>query len=136
MDEEQKKKEVSAPRSRLAGRSSGTTTRMSGPKPKKTNKTCREKGMKTNVLPSTFVWTKIKDESGQPIPLILNRKELERQTGNTFWWGIGESKETQVRHLVARGEHQEVIFSEMPSRAHLRDSEPEGVLLWEKYVTS
>ena len=92
--------------------------------------------MKANVLPNTFAWTKIKDDSGQPIPLILNRKELERQAGNTFWWGIGESKATQVRHLVARDAHPEVIFSEMPSRAHRRDRSPDGVLLWENYVTS
>jgi hypothetical protein len=92
--------------------------------------------MKANVLPNAFVWTKIKDDSGQRVRAILNRKELERQAGNTFWWGIGESKETQVGHLVGRDERPEVIFSEMPSRAHLRDSKPEGVLLWEKYVTS
>jgi hypothetical protein len=92
--------------------------------------------MKANILPDAFVWTKIKDDSGQCIPLILNRKELERQAGNTFWWGIGESKKTQVMHLVARGAHPVLIFSEMPTRAHPRDSNPEGVLLWDEYVTS
>jgi hypothetical protein len=92
--------------------------------------------MKANVLPNDFVWTKIKDDSGQGVRAILNRKELERQAGNTFWWGIGESKETQVRHLLARDACSEVVFSEMPSRAHVRDSNPEGVLLWDKYVTS
>jgi|SRR5215831_8339301 len=95
--------------------------------------------MKADILPNTFVWTKIKDDSGQGVQAILNRKELERQAGKTFktfWWGIGQSKETQVRHLVARDKHPEVIFSEMPSRAHPRDSNPEGILLWDEYVTS
>ena len=37
--------------------------------------------MKANVLPNDFVWTKIKDDSGQHVSMILNRKELERQAG-------------------------------------------------------
>jgi hypothetical protein len=92
--------------------------------------------MKADVLPSTFIWTKVKDDSGQGLRAILNRKELERQAGNKFWWGIGESKGTQVGYLLARGVCPEVIFSEMPSDADVRDSNPEGVLLWEKYITS
>ncbi len=91
--------------------------------------------MKADVLPNAFIWTKIGDDSGQGVRAILNRKELERQAGNTFWWGIGENKETQIGHLLARDEHPEVIFSEMPSKSHARDSNPDGVLLWEKYAT-
>jgi hypothetical protein len=92
--------------------------------------------MKANVLPNAFIWTKIGDDSGQGVPAILNRKELERQAASSLWWGIGENKETQVRHLLARDEHPEVIFTEVKSKPHVRDSHPEGVLLWEKYVTS
>jgi hypothetical protein len=33
----------------------------------------------------------------------------------------------QPRHFVARDAHLQVIFSEMPSRAHPRDSSPDGV---------
>jgi hypothetical protein len=92
--------------------------------------------MNANVFPNAFVWTRINDDSGQAVHLILNRKELERQAGNTFWWGIGESKATKVKRLVARDAHPAVLFSEMPSRAHRRDSNPNGVLLWEEYETA
>jgi hypothetical protein len=91
--------------------------------------------VKTNVLPNVFVWTKIGDDSGQGIQAILNRKELERQAANKFWWGVGRSIRPQIRHLLTRDGHPEVIFSEMPSTAHDRDRNPDGVLLWEKYVT-
>src|SRR5260370_25658356 len=66
----------------------------------------------------------------------MNRKELERQSGNTFWWGIGESKADQIKLLLTKDPHPLVLFSLMLSRPHRRDSHPDGVLLWEAHQTA
>jgi hypothetical protein len=54
---------------------------------------------------------------------------------STAWWGIGESKTEKVRVLLARDPHPAILFSLMPSAPHRRDSNPDGVLLWEAYQT-
>jgi hypothetical protein len=88
--------------------------------------------MKISDIPAGFVWTKIQADAGQRIDLILRRKELERQSGSTFWWGIGQSpKGERIKHL---GPRPAVFFSLMRSAAHKRDSHPEDVLLWEQYI--
>jgi hypothetical protein len=92
--------------------------------------------MTINEIPRAFVWTKIQADAGQSVEQILNRKELERQSGSTFWWGIGESKAEQIRLLLAGNPHPTVLFSRMLSRPHRRDSHPDGVLLWEAYETA
>jgi len=92
--------------------------------------------MSANQLPSAFVWTKIEAEAGQRIDRIINRKELERQAGGAFWWGIGESKKDKIRLLLARDPRPIVVFSKMRSNAHSRDSRPNGVLLWQAYETA
>src|SRR5262249_6378519 len=92
----------------------------------------KEGATMTIEIQHAFVWTKIKDYSGQGMRLILNRKELERQSGGTFWWGIGESKTDKIMLLAGREGRPTVVFSEMPTSAHRRDSSPDGVLLWEQ----
>jgi hypothetical protein len=52
--------------------------------------------MSSVELPASFVWTKIQADAGQTVDRILNRK---RQSGGTFWWGVGEPKENKVRML-------------------------------------
>jgi hypothetical protein len=91
--------------------------------------------MITDSIPEAFVWTKIQADAGQTVQSILRRKELERQSGGTFWWGIGESKTEKVRLLLARDSHPAILFSRMLSAPHRRDSNPDGVLLWEAYHT-
>jgi hypothetical protein len=92
--------------------------------------------MNTHAIPDAFVFTKVQAYSGQTINQILRRKELERQVGGTFWWGIGESKGRMIRLLAAGVPQPLVIFSLMPTRPHQRDSNPDGVLLWEEYETA
>jgi hypothetical protein len=92
--------------------------------------------MSTNQIQNAFIWTKVQSDAGQPIDWILNRKELERQSGDTFWWGIGESKADQIKLLLTKDPHPLVLFSLMLSRPHRRDSHPDGVLLWEAYQTA
>ena len=92
--------------------------------------------MIANQIPNTFVWTKIQAEAGQSVDRILIRKELERQSGGTFRWGVGESKAEKVTLLAASKPSVEVVFSKMRSSPNPRDSDPEGVLLWEAYETA
>jgi hypothetical protein len=89
--------------------------------------------MTTNQIQNAFIWTKVQSDAGQPVGWILNRKELERQSGN---WGIGESKADQIKLLLTKDPRPLVLFSLMLSRPHRRDSHPDGVLLWEAYETS
>jgi hypothetical protein len=58
--------------------------------------------MTTTEIQRSFIWTKIQADAGQSVDRILNRKELERQSGKTFWWGIGESKADQIGLLLTR----------------------------------
>jgi hypothetical protein len=92
--------------------------------------------MNKNQTPNAFVWTKVQAEAGQSLDRILNRKELERKSGGTFWWGIGESKAEKVMLLVAQQPCVAVLFTKMLSSPNLRDSDPEDVLLWEAYETA
>jgi hypothetical protein len=92
--------------------------------------------MTTNQIPNVFVWTKIQAEAGQSVDRILIRKELERQSGGTFWRGIGESKAEKITLLVAQEPGVSVLFSKMLSSPNQRDSDPDAVLLWEAYETS
>ncbi|MGA7489738.1 MAG: hypothetical protein WBW74_22675 [Xanthobacteraceae bacterium] len=92
--------------------------------------------MTADCMPSAFVWTKIAAEAGQKLDRILNRKELEQKSGGTFWWGVGESKREKIDALVGREAHPTVLFSEMRSNAHARDSRPDAVVLWEEYQTA
>jgi hypothetical protein len=87
--------------------------------------------MTISDIPDAFVWTKIHADAGQSIDDILRRKELERQSGGTFWWGVGQPLKEQKIMLL--GQLPAVLFSLMLSKPHKRDRDPEGVLLWESY---
>jgi hypothetical protein len=91
--------------------------------------------MSAKDIPSTFIWTKIQADAGQDLNRILRRKELERLSGGTFWWGIGESKATKIGMVIATDLRPIVIFSRMRTAPHRRDSDPHGVLLWNAYRT-
>ncbi len=88
--------------------------------------------MIASYSPTGFVWTKIQADAGQSIDRILRRKELERQSGGTFWWGIGRAPKGEKIKLL--GPQPALFFSLMRSRAKPRDSNPDGVLLWEEYI--
>lgn len=92
--------------------------------------------MTTDRIPGAFVWTKIAADAGQRLDWILKRKELEQQSGGTFWWGIGESKKEKISLLLARDPCPAVFLSKMRSDAHPRDSHPAAVVLWEAYEPS
>jgi hypothetical protein len=41
--------------------------------------------MMADEVPNAFVWTTIQADAGQSVDRLLNRKELERQSGSIFW---------------------------------------------------
>jgi hypothetical protein len=41
------------------------------------------------MVEETFVWSLMGQDAGQPLKEIIIRKEAERRTGGTFWWGLG-----------------------------------------------
>lgn len=88
-------------------------------------------------IPEAFVWTKMQAEAGQPLEVILRRKELERQAGNgEFWWGIGESKGAAIDLLRCRTPAPEVLFSRTRGAPRQIDLSPSGVVIWETYRTA
>jgi hypothetical protein len=89
--------------------------------------------MTLDRIRGAFVWTKIAADAGQSLDLIRKRKDLEQQSGGTFWWGIGESKSKKIGLLLAIDPCPVVFFSKMRSHAHPRDSRPSTVALWETY---
>jgi hypothetical protein len=86
-------------------------------------------------IPRAFVWTKMQGEAGEGIQGIRNRKELERLAGGSFWWGIGESKSQSITLLRHTEPKPIVIFSLMRTPAHARDAEPDGVVLWQAFLS-
>ncbi len=88
--------------------------------------------MTISDIPAGFVWTKIEADGGQSVDRILRRKELERQSGGTFWWGIGRAPKGEKIKLL--DPLFAVILSKMLSDADERDSNPPDVLLWEHYI--
>jgi len=88
-----------------------------------------------SCLPSVFCWTKIQTEAGQPLEVIVRRKELERSIGEgVFYWGIGNALGRGLGELLSRTSQPEVLFSIMKSRPKKEDVEPTSVLLWTKYI--
>lgn len=86
------------------------------------------------TFPSAFVWTKMQAEAGQSLEAIIQRKELERASGGTFFWGIGNALGDNLRRLIAREHEPTVLFSIMRSRPKQADAAPDAVLLWSAYV--
>jgi hypothetical protein len=86
-------------------------------------------------LPSAFCWTKMQAEAGQPLQLILLRKELERTAGRgLFFWGIGTSVARKVLELLQLVTVPKVLFSVMKAKPKPRDVSPEAVFLWTAYI--
>jgi len=74
-------------------------------------------------------------ESGQPIEVIIRRKELERANGNgLFYWGIGNDLRKSMRELTCRTSSPEVLFSIMPSKPKKLDRDACSLLLWTEYL--
>lgn len=73
-------------------------------------------------------------EAGQPLDLIIRRKELEREIGGgVFYWGIGNSLGNSMDQLLRHVSQPEVLFSIMRSRPKHQDVAPASVLLWTQY---
>src|SRR2546426_10436984 len=86
-------------------------------------------------LPEIFCWTKMQAEAGQPLELILRRKEAERAAGGgLFFWGIGTSVARKLLQMLERGLHLKVLFSVMKAKPKPEDSSPAGISLWTSYV--
>jgi hypothetical protein len=83
------------------------------------------------AVPTTFCWTKMGAEAGEPLERILLRKEFERQAnGGWFAWGVGNSVMTALAHLFAHGGPAHVVFSRMRAKPKACDSDPDSIRLW------
>jgi len=86
-------------------------------------------------LPEVFCWTKMQAEAGQPLDLILRRKEVERTAGGgQFFWGIGTSVARKVFDMLGRVLQPKVLFSVMKAKPKQEDVSPKGIFLWTSYV--
>lgn len=87
------------------------------------------------LIPDLFCWTKIGVEAGQSLEAILQRKELERLTGNgTFAWGIGNSVPALRREATSATEPLPVLFSPMLARPKTKDKKPSKLVVWLGYI--
>lgn len=94
----------------------------------------RDSGRSRWALPHAFCWTRMQAEAGQPLELILWRKELERAAGGgLFFWGVGNSVGRRVVDLLRHVSTPKVLFSQMKSKPRREDASPDGVLLWRAY---
>jgi hypothetical protein len=82
-------------------------------------------------LPTSFCWTRIGTEAGQPLHQILRRKEEERRANDgVFLWGIGNAVGPGIQELVRTCETPEVLFSPIVGSPRRVDSDPESVVAW------
>lgn len=89
----------------------------------------------SGTVPRTFCWSRIGDEAGQGIALILQRKDLERRaTGGQFIWGIGSALGPAMGQLVTTNADPQVLFSPIRRAAAPHDRAPGGVLMWTCYI--
>src|SRR3546814_9875240 len=87
-------------------------------------------------LPAVFFWTKMGTEVGQALEDIVQRKELERQSGaGVFAWGIGNSIGPAIKHAKSaeRIAMLETLFTPMKAAPKNIDVSPRSVLLWPGY---
>jgi hypothetical protein len=92
-------------------------------------------GAEPFTLPEVFCWTKMQAEAGQPLELILRRKEAERTAGaGQFFWGIGTSVAGKVLEMLERVPQPKVMFSAMKATPKPEDVSPAAIFLWTSYV--
>jgi hypothetical protein len=59
-----------------------------------------------------FVWSLMGQDAGQPLNEIIIRKEAERRTGQTFWWGLGTGLGARVESAaISNGGTLPALFS-------------------------
>ncbi len=100
---------------------------------------CHPTGRGLNCAPrvpaNLICWSKMQAEGGQPLEVIVQRKEAERKAGNgLFFWGIGNALGSAVQHLRTAGRPIPVKFSRMLSVPKLADSAPSAVSIWLSYI--
>src|SRR5438132_11784955 len=89
----------------------------------------------THAWPDVFCWTKMQAEAGQPLDMILRRKEVERAAGGgLFFWGIGTSVGGKMLQMLEHVSQPKVLFSVMKAKPKPEDVSPEGIFLWTSYL--
>ena len=75
------------------------------------------------------------DEAGQPLDVIIARKEAERELGGgIFFWGIGTHLGQRIWGFVDSVSRPFVLFSPMKARPKQIDRSPEQVFIWTAYL--
>ncbi|MCK9392174.1 MAG: hypothetical protein M0Q01_11490 [Syntrophales bacterium] len=86
-------------------------------------------------VPDVFCWTKMGAEAGQPLDVIISRKEAERESGDgLFFWGIGTPLGQSIWRFIDSVSRPFVLFSPMKAKAKQIDSNPENVFIWTAYL--
>lgn len=86
-------------------------------------------------VPDVFCWTKMGAEAGQPLDVIISRKETERELGDgVFFWGIGTPLGQRIWRFIDSVSRPFVLFSPMKAKPKQIDSSPENVFIWTAYL--
>ena len=86
-------------------------------------------------LPEVFCWTKMGAEAGQPLDVIISRKEAERELGDgVFFWGIGTPLGQRIWRFIDSVPRPFVLFSPMKAKSKQIDSSPANVFVWTAYL--
>jgi hypothetical protein len=77
---------------------------------------CESMGQ-TAAQESPFVWCLMGEDAGQLLDEIIVRKEAERRTGGTFWWGLGTPLGSRVESAaILNGGDLPALFSAKPAK--------------------
>ncbi len=82
-------------------------------------------------------WTRMQAESGEELPAIIARKEVERLgCGGIFFWGVGTAPSRRIPSLVKKHSRIPVVFSIMRTNPRPADTNPGRIVRWRKYMTA
>ncbi|MDX8449628.1 hypothetical protein [Mesorhizobium captivum] len=82
-------------------------------------------------------WSRMQAEAGQPLEIIVKRKETERRLGGgLFCWGVGNAPASAISALARMGTPVSAIFSIMKSKPKSIDAKPGRVVAWRRYFDS
>lgn len=82
-------------------------------------------------------WSRMQAEAGQPLEIIVGRKETERRLGGgLFCWGVGNAPASAINALARMGTPVLAIFSIMKSKPKSIDTKPGRIVAWRRYFDS
>lgn len=86
-------------------------------------------------LSEVICWSRMQADAGEPLEVIVARKEAERRAGDgLFFWGVGNAPARAIAGLAQVQQRVDAIFSVMKSKPKLADTVPSELYVWRRFI--